>query len=60
MKRFMRKAASPEECGAHAWPDDGLAARIVLALRRDHTIAVCNGCLARARSDEKKEPADAP
>jgi hypothetical protein len=40
-------------CEIHDWPDEGLAARLILAMRRKHDqggITVCRDCVHRARA----------
>jgi len=51
----MKPSEGP--CEAHDWPTDGMARRLVTAMRERHGkggINVCVECIARAKGDTKK------
>lgn len=52
----MREAAGP--CEIHDWPTDGLARRLIEAMRAKHGkggVNVCRECILRARYDAREK-----
>lgn len=48
--------AKENVCDIHDWPTEGLAKRLVQAMRDSHPTGInaCRDCLARAREDAKR------
>jgi hypothetical protein len=51
MERIVLIPLERADCDAHGWPTDGLAVRIIIAMRREGGINVCSECLTRAHGD---------
>lgn len=48
-----------EKCEVHDWPVEGLAKKLILAMRRAHGrggITVCRACVERARASLPPRP----
>jgi hypothetical protein len=56
MKRETLLFAPHDRCEVHAWPDDGLAARIILAIRSRGRggISICLDCGVRAKASLRR------
>lgn len=55
---FIRPATSTK-CDVCEWPNEGLAARVVLEMRRRHHaggLNVCRDCIVRARASLPPRP----
>jgi hypothetical protein len=53
-------SSSGRDCEVHTWPVDGLAERLVAAMRETHGkggINVCVDCIDRAREDARRRAA---
>lgn len=56
-------AAASAMCQIHDWPDEGLAGRLLDAMRAAHGkggINVCTECLLRARDDARARRCSSP
>lgn len=58
---YMDPAPERATCDAHEWPSDGLAARLVAAMRERHGkggVNACRPCIERAKLDADKTRRD--
>lgn len=53
MTDFIHIRAATGECAVHEWPTEGMAIRLVKAMKRTHPVGiqVCRACVSRAKQD---------
>jgi hypothetical protein len=54
MQRITLRPVEHGPCDVHAWETQGIAVRIILAMRRRGGVSVCRDCLERARLEAKR------